>query len=76
MKAVFDNINILNNSLQQNKGITFRTYEDGSIYWTSTEKEGGEYAYTIYLLENKPKISYLQFYSKRYVRAMKWFNEP
>ncbi len=76
MKAVFDNINILNNSLQQNKGITFRTYEDGSIYWTSTEKEGGEYAYTIYLLENKPKISYLQFYSKRYVRAMKWFNKP
>ncbi|NLE62976.1 MAG: T9SS type A sorting domain-containing protein, partial [Bacteroidales bacterium] len=76
MKVVFDNINIINNSLAQNKGITFRTYEDGSIYWTSTEKEGGEYAYTIYLLENKPKISYLQFYSKRYVRAMKWFNEP
>jgi len=76
MMMVFDNIEILNNAFQNNAGTIIRDILNGGIFWTSTEKEGWQYAYTIYIHENKIKICNSDFYETYFVRAMKWFYEP
>ncbi|MDD3280101.1 MAG: hypothetical protein PHC83_00825 [Bacteroidales bacterium] len=76
MIVVFENRYLINAALQQNGGDVLEINDNFNVYWTSTEKEGGKYAYTVFVFNDTVKIAYSEFYADFFVRAMKWFNEP